>query len=977
VNTKRCQRREITPVSIIPEQYSNVAAIERIILDFPRPRTIRLLLPRAATETAFWRRHDGLSYPRDDKLFENQIASIVSTARRTAANAIILPELAVPESLVFRLQEWSAQSGGVAIAGSHYFKHDDRYVARCPVIIAGKVFFTEKVQPAPAELSPVVGRGLSPGKRLIVYSNTPIGTFSVLICSDFLVADIRTAILGNSLDILFVPAFQRNSTIYHSRMGIECEESETGVYIAYSNMAEINAADGSSAVFGVVDNLWASELVESRITDGVPNSKLCELSDSVEHIVVDLDIENRRPRVGRTVQSRPNFKVVEFSTGETTTANEFTRSIAHDDERYRRIADFFVPPAEYGDILKQLESDRLVFIVGDPGIGKTYTAAAILKLYFEKGYEPIWFTGIEREERQLQRQTLESYVPKPKQVIYFEDPFGRTSFERRDVLFTVFRPIIDQLSHIDARIIITSRREVFERFSHESLTMRELMAFSQNMGVVKPSYSESKLGEILRKLAEGRCKWFANPMLRPLAFNAITGKKLCTPWAIRDFVFASQAVCKKRELRDHIGNRSSENSLNFAHEVANSSPDDQLLFCLVYLLGTLGSAKLSLWHARVKENLKRRGLDLSFATFAEQLRTHLGFRIEQFGTARSGIRFTHPIYEEAVAQAATGSSATFAVMTEILHVVEMESIAIASHAASRISVKHPFLASRLFDMMAGDEAHLLVDEKTIVLGEKLVVAYRNTKLRAFLEALGRMVNPVALAKFINDKSPLGEIPRCLRLARNYQQLVGKSDIRVGNEIDWARIFDRLAAKPRLGPWGRVVEAALWFDQKIPVEFLSHLAPSVLRARFLGLPPDVRDRILSALKDTPLFERLSRMQGDPQARVADMSLRSVDLQPETLASGIVIDQGAIAAMKTKRCNLLPSGIVGTIGSFLEGELISVFAGDGSRVGIAFAEYSADEIDLIKGFHSAQIPEILGYARSAEVIYVRQYLVLAPE
>jgi predicted amidohydrolase/GTPase SAR1 family protein len=957
-----------------PNSETLEASIERTTFDFARPRTIRLLLPQYRGQSSYWTRHDGLFHPSDGAAVEEQIVAIVATARRVAANAVILPELGVPESLVHHLQKWSAESGGVAIAGSHYFKHDQRYVARCPVIIAGKVYFTEKLHPAPSELSALPGRGLSPGKRIHVFYNTPIGTFSVLICSDFLMPTIRKAVLDAPLDLLFVPAFQRTSGTYHSRMGIECEESQQGIYIAYCNMHVPESADGQTALFGIVDNLWSNDLIESKVTNGIPKQKLCELSSPKQHAVIDLDIEVRRPLLGRTVQSRPNFQLIEFATIEKTRADEFTTLIAHDDERYRRLLDFFVPPAEYDQIQSQLERDRLVFIVGDPGMGKTYTAAALLKSYFDKGYQPVWFMGIEREERQLQRQTLESFVPKPRQIIYFEDPFGRTSFERRDVLYQVFRPLIDRLKHVDARVLITSRREVFERFTQESLSIPELSSLCQDMSVVKPSYTEERLREILHKLAQGKCQWFADPKLREVGDEAIVRKQLCTPWAIRDFLFSSQAVCNRRELITLVKRRQSENSLTFAQEVASSPASEQLLLCLIYLFGTHESAQLSVWHTQIKKELRTRGIDTGIWTFAEQLRSHLGFRIEHFGTARTGLRFTHPIYEDAVAQAAGRNVETQEIMAGILRVVERGSPNIAVHAVSRNAVKQPLLASRLFDLLIRDKARK-VSEQSLMLGERLASVYRITKFTPFLETLSHLIDPLDLATFINKRSNLGELVRYLRFARNYQELLpDRADIAIGDNIEWPIIFKRLTAKPKYGPWARVVEVAAWFDKNAVVVFLSGLSRTLLRSRFLELVEAERRGVLKAVEDTPLFDRLSKLKGSVHLPLSRMPREKLDkmIDVSALASGVTIADGAADAVTSKKWkNLLPPGVLEVSGVFEAGEFISVFSRDGHRIGVVVTEYSSAEINLIKGFHSSQIAEILGQSRSCEVFYGRQF------
>ncbi len=124
-------------------------------------------------------------------------------------------------------------------------------------------------------------------------------------------------------------------------------------------------------------------------------------------------------------------------------------------------------PKEYPNIIERLERSKLVFIIGDPGIGKTYTAVKLLWDYYEKGYEPIWFTGLERTERLIQRQTLENFHLEKKQIIYFEDPFGRTEFDRRVPLSSFWTSCCSRLQILILELLLLLVRKVFERFVGE------------------------------------------------------------------------------------------------------------------------------------------------------------------------------------------------------------------------------------------------------------------------------------------------------------------------------------------------------------------------------------------------------------------------------------------------------------------------------------------------------------------------------
>jgi hypothetical protein len=190
-------------------------------------------------------------------------------------------------------------------------------------------------------------------------------------------------------------------------MSIDCEECESGLYLVYSNMVNEGSGDGRSAIFGVMDTLFSTKLKEAQFTDCVPSHKVCDIPPALDYVIADLDLSNKRVTLPRTVHARPNIKIVSRGSLTTSAQTTFVQLIAHDDDKYRRIESLFVKPREYEAMLNRLEHSHILFIIGDPGIGKTYTAAMLLKHYFAKGYVPVWYTGLEREERRVQRLTLE------------------------------------------------------------------------------------------------------------------------------------------------------------------------------------------------------------------------------------------------------------------------------------------------------------------------------------------------------------------------------------------------------------------------------------------------------------------------------------------------------------------------------------------------------------------------------------------
>ncbi|MDY6966880.1 MAG: hypothetical protein SVM80_13105, partial [Halobacteriota archaeon] len=85
-----------------------------------------------------------------------------------------------------------------------------------------------------------------------------------------------------------------------------------------------------------------------------------------------------------------------------------------------------------------------------------------------------------------------------KNIIYFEDPFGKTKYERRESLERDIDTIIDSVRQTkDVFVIITSREEVFKEFEKEAISTTELKEFESRLNIKKPSYDYEKRCEML------------------------------------------------------------------------------------------------------------------------------------------------------------------------------------------------------------------------------------------------------------------------------------------------------------------------------------------------------------------------------------------------------------------------------------------------------------------------------------------------
>lgn len=90
--------------------------------------------------------------------------------------------------------------------------------------------------------------------------------------------------------------------------------------------------------------------------------------------------------------------------------------------------------------------------------------------------------------------------------------------------------------------------------------------------------------------------------------------------------------------------------------------------------------------------------------------------------------------------------------------------------------------------------------------------------------------------------------------------------------------------------------------------------------------------------------------------------------------LTVDDGAAEALKREKRSLLGAGISEVEGNFERGDLINIFDSKGNRLGSGITNYSADDIDKIKGLHSRKIASQLGYDYGSEIIHRNNLVIL---
>ncbi len=110
-------------------------------------------------------------------------------------------------------------------------------------------------------------------------------------------------------------------------------------------------------------------------------------------------------------------------------------------------------------------------------------------------------------------------------------------------------------------------------------------------------------------------------------------------------------------------------------------------------------------------------------------------------------------------------------------------------------------------------------------------------------------------------------------------------------------------------------------------------------------------------------------------VSSLESRKRWLLAETvLHSHIVIDAGATKALLHQGKSLLPAGIIAVEGDFDRAETVRIYDSVGQEIARGLTQYRASEVALIKGLHSAQIAEVLGYTYGSEVVHRDDMVIL---
>lgn len=680
------------------------------------------------------------------------------------------------------------------------------------------------------------------------------------------------------------------------------------------------------------------------------------LKDSESYCIFDLDLKHKKPYLGKNAYSRSNVLVIEEDDGQMEARYQFQKIIGASDDKFKNIDKYYVKPKEYKEMMALLEREHVLVITGDAGIGKTYTAIHFLLEYYKKGYKPTWFYGMAKEDRDAQRTSLLNLEPQEKDVVYVEDPFGRTVFENRDELKTLFANLVERFKSSKSKLIITSREEVFKKFEQEILSGGSLEAYKQELNVRKPSYRKEDLKEIAKHYIKAYTNWSDNPKLVSIVNQGIEEQRLISPLMIYNLVKNHPTPVEDSLLQKAIINvRSTDLVTQFADEIRSLSHPAKILLYMVLLYGRRNIAVIRSMFPTVQLALLEK-TKFEGSSFMFELKGQENHRIQRLGERIPVYRFSHPSYEEALIELSEKDSTCALINETCLSEIISYDSSVAAEVFSRFVIRYPSFLEGLIVSVISLDFESLKESTKLDLTRKMLASENRT----FVEMAKRMypVQRLVESIYVEDDLKYFEL-RIRSLSRRRGELANA-------KIAWNKVFtkDRIS---RLHPiiFIECYEIAGSLDDKVMEKIESNLQKADIIRKFILLPNDeLRNRfelILSGTSYKGIYQDLKdKIPKDildarhNKRKYAGVLKKYILLNSKP--KGIVyLDKGAMKAV-CRGAKLYPVGVVGVAGSFGNGDIIELMQEGKSKPILVMSELSSDVIDRYKGLRSSEIYEL---------------------
>ena len=191
------------------------------------------------------------------------------------------------------------------------------------------------------------------------------------------------------------------------------------------------------------------------------------------------------------------------------------------------------------------------------------------------------------------------------------------------------------------------------------------------------------------------------------------------------------------------------------------------------------------------------------------------------------------------------------------------------------------------------------------------------------------------------------------------------------------------ADPRIDPTATLIPRVERIDQHIEAMAGHHLQPGARG----GMPTKIEAARLVTTSGIPMIMAHGRDDGvalraacgDSVGTYFQPAEEKLEARKRWMLSGIsqrgqvMVDDGAATAVRDQHRSLLPAGVRRAEGVFARGDTVYITDGSGSPFACGIANYSAADIERIRGLRSGKIEETLGYHYGQEVVH-RNNLVL---
>lgn len=566
----------------------------------------------------------------------------------------------------------------------------------------------------------------------------------------------------NSVDEIFIVLFHilDHDTGLHGfeqlpiSIGISCAKYDTKAVLDGFELVNNDATISFYKRFQKILNHYKAF---RRKTGGSPKSTFILVSDELYQKMNQLDQEKCR--------SVPNGEVKYYEMNldralERGKSLKFLSLISRSSGSvYDRINEIFVPPRNFKQIKNVLDQNKFVIISGTPEIGKTFTAIRLLWDYYSSSdYFPVWVEGAELSSRQIVRRHLEdiSAILKENSIIYFEDPFGKTSYEQHAFLETYLQTIIDLIRNKKgAFVILTTREDVFKKYIDSKIVHDDLSLYTVplNMG----AYHYEQRERMLLNLAKIEdCYWLSNRSALNEVLTIIQDYSyLPTPLSIRAFTIATKKFHTIEEFNNKINLFTERIETKFAKDFLDMAKEDITFLLLVFIFSN-SRKDLSKIYPTVIKNFKiEKSLD--YRKIEEKFINAKIFQKFPFPS------LTHPSYDNAIKHLLVGENIyKSTIIQEFYSQILLELIKTGVRDRSiTLNISNYYRAIQ-FEYLVQIMALLASDEQEAPLIGELIVQnydYFPQEVTDLLEII--------------EITPYGKLPIILSIAKNYTILPKK------------------------------------------------------------------------------------------------------------------------------------------------------------------------------------------------------------